>query len=171
MQEGGEKVGYFSPTFSALCSISGSGYITSVSSTLRRDTTEVSPSVRWSLYSLFPRIHHCVSVPIWVQATTATQGLKKDSGIESKIEKMSSLTWLSFCKLGRHHCCFIRAVFILSLLWPEWPSMSSSSPPDPRRDPHSVQVWKAGPRHSVNLRCLFRQGGGSTMRYSRSGGW
>ena len=119
VQEVGEKVGCFLPMLSALCSISGSGYVTSVSSTLRTDTAKVLPSARWSPYSLFPRVHRCVSVPVWVQVTTATQGLKKDSGIERKIEKLLPLTRLSFCKLGRHHCCFIRAVFILSLLWPE----------------------------------------------------
>ena len=100
-QEGGEKVGCFLPMLSALCSISGSGYITSVSSTLRTDTAEVSPSARWSPYSLFPRVHCCVSVPIWVQVTTATQGLKKDSGIERKIEKLLPFTRLSFCKLAK----------------------------------------------------------------------
>ena len=76
----------------------------------------VSPSVSDPCTPCSQRVHRCVSVPVWVQVTTATQGLKKDSGIESKIEKMLSLTRLSFCKLGGRHCCFIRAVFILSLM-------------------------------------------------------
>ena len=46
--------------------------------------------------------------------------------------------------------------------------MPSSSPPDSRYDPQ-YRPGRQDP-DTVNLKCLFRKGSGSGMRYSGSGG-